>query len=153
MIATTAGARQFGIPSGVHCAHAVRTVLAALLLSLAPAQAQDKMFHGGFSGQDMLGHCKETGDSQARDFSMGICAGFIDGFAAGHHMGDTWHGFHHRDEKLDQVYGRLCVPAKTTLGQIARVFVDFMERHPEKLKLPAGLLLEDALREAYPCAK
>lgn len=128
-------------------------LLAALLLWHVPAQAQDGMFRGGFSGQDMLGHCKETGEGPVRDFSRGICAGYIDGFAAGHHMGDTWHAFHHRDEKLDQIYGRLCVPSKTTLGQMARAFVDFLERHPDKLKLPAGLLLEDALREAFPCPK
>jgi hypothetical protein len=31
--------------------------------------------------------------------------------------------------------------------------VQFLQQHPDKLKLPASLLLEDALREAYPCPK
>jgi hypothetical protein len=132
---------------------AAQALLGALLVTLTPAQAQTSSFHGGFTGQDLLGFCKETDNEQVRDFGRGICAGYIDGFAAGHHMAETWHAFHHRDEKLDQIYGRLCIPAKTTLGQISRMFVNYLERHPQKLALSAGLLLEDAMREAFPCPK
>lgn len=153
MIAMTTRARRAAGIRNAACRHLAATLLAALLLAQAAAQAQEGMFRGGFSGQDMLGHCKETGEGPVRDFSRGICAGYIDGFAAGHHMGDTWHAFHHRDEKLDQIYGRLCIPPKTTLGHLSRIFVEYLERHPDKLRLPAGLLLEDALREAFPCPK
>lgn len=153
MIAPLPGSGRPSGPQRAARGPVAAALLAALLLSQVPVQAQDSAFRGGFSGQDMLGHCKETGEGPVRDFSRGICAGYIDGFAAGHHMGDTWHAFHHRDEKLDQIYGRLCIPPKTTLGQMTRVFVDFLERHPDKLRLPAGLLLEDAFREAFPCPK
>jgi hypothetical protein len=30
--------------------------------------------------------------------------------------------------------------------------VQFLEKNRDKLKLPAGLVLDDALREAFPCA-
>lgn len=65
MIAANARTRQFDIRSGAQCGNAIRALLAALLLSLAPtqAQAQAGTFRGGFTAQDMLGHCKETGDS------------------------------------------------------------------------------------------
>jgi hypothetical protein len=54
---------------------------------------------------------------------------------------------------MDDIFGHLCVPDGTTRGHLARVFVQFLERNPEKLKLPAGLLLEDALRESFLCPK
>jgi hypothetical protein len=68
-------------------------------------------------------------------------------------MAETFHAFHHRDEKLEDIYGHLCVPDTTSRGQMARVFLQFLQSHPDKLKLPAALLIEDALREAYPCPK
>jgi hypothetical protein len=37
-------------------------------------------------------------------------------------------------------------------GQLAKSFVQFLTKNPEKLKLPAGLVLEDAMRDAFPCA-
>jgi hypothetical protein len=45
------------------------------------------------------------------------------------------------------------VPDGTSRGQMARSFVQYLQAHQDKLKLPAALLIEDALREAYPCPK
>ena len=122
------------------------------LLAAVPAGAAPWL-QGRFTGEEMLAHCKAADKDPIQDFGRGICAGFIDGFAAGHVVAETWHGFHHRDEKMPDIFGHLCVPESTTRGQLARVFVQFLEKNPEKLKLPAGLLLEDALRDAFPCPK
>ena len=113
--------------------------------------AVDEIMAG--SGDRVIVTLNDDGSVSIQDFGRGICTGFLDGFAAGHFVAETWHGFHHRDEKIDDIFGHLCVPDGTTRGQLARVFVQFLEKNPERLKLPAGLLLEDALREAFPCPK
>jgi hypothetical protein len=136
----------------VRCWLLVTVVIASALLAAAPAGAAP-WFQGKFTGEEMLAHCKAGDKDPIQDFARGICTGFLDGFAAGHFVAETWHGFHHRDEKMDDIFGHLCVPDSTTRGQLARVFVQFLEKNPEKLKLPAGLLLEDALRESFPCPK
>jgi hypothetical protein len=127
-------------------------LIAGALMAAAPAGALPWL-QGKFTGEEMLAHCKATDKDPMQDFGRGICTGFIDGFAAGHFVAETWHAFHHRDEKRDEIFGHLCAPESTTRGQLARVFVQFLEKNPEKIKLPAGLLLEDALRESFPCPK
>ncbi|MEQ1880193.1 MAG: Rap1a/Tai family immunity protein [Burkholderiales bacterium] len=104
-----------------------------------------------FTGQEMLGYCKNLEMEQKQDFDRGICVGFLDGFIAGHQVAEHYHAFHHRDEKIDTIFGRLCIPPKTTRGQMAKMFVNYLERLPDKLKSPAGNLLEEAVQEAYPC--
>ena len=136
----------------------MRTVVTAflgLLVLAAPAAGTAAgWYRGGFSGEEILEHCSQSLNTDpVKDFNRGICAGFIDGFTAGHFVAETYHAFHHRDEKLEDIYGHLCIPDTTSRGQMARVFVQFMQAHPDKLKLPAALLIEDALREAYPCPK
>jgi hypothetical protein len=109
-------------------------------------------FRGGFTGEEMRNHCRAEEKDPVKDFGRGICIGFIEGFAAGHFIAETYHAFHHRDEKIDDIYGHLCIPDTVNRGQLARTFVQFLEKNPDKLKMPAGLALEDALREAFPCA-
>jgi len=109
-------------------------------------------FRGGFTGEEMLQHCRAQEKDPVKDFDRGICIGFIDGFAAGHYIAETYHAFHHRDEKIDEIYGHLCIPDTVNRGQLAKAFVQFLTKNPEKLKLPAGLVLEDAMRDAFPCA-
>ncbi|HEX4984992.1 MAG TPA: Rap1a/Tai family immunity protein [Burkholderiales bacterium] len=135
----------------------MKTTAFALLAALVawvslPPEASAAWFHGGFTGEEMLLHCRAEEKDPVKDFGRGICIGFIDGFAAGHFAGETYHAFHHRDERIDDIYGHLCIPETMTRGQLAKAFVQFLEKNPEKLKLPAGLVLEDALRDAFPCA-
>jgi len=132
----------------------VPALVAVLMLAVPAADAAGAWYRGGFTGEEILEHCRQSLNTDAvKDFNRGICAGFIDGFTAGHYIAETYHAFHHRDEKLEDIYGHLCVPETTSRGQMARVFVQFLQAHPDKLKLPAALLIEDALRESYPCPK
>ena len=131
---------------------ATLALLGTLLWASQPSETPAAWFRGGFTGDEMLQHCKAEEKDPVKDFGRGVCIGFIDGYAAGHHTGENYHAFHHRDEKIDDIYGHLCIPDTVNRGQLARVFVQFLEKNPDKLKLPAGLVLEDALREAFPCA-
>jgi len=131
---------------------AALALVGSLLWASQPSEAPAAWFRGGFTGAEMLQHCRAEDKDPVKDFGRGVCIGFIDGFAAGHYAGETYHAFHHRDEKIDDIYGHLCIPDTVNRGQLARTFVQFLEKNPEKLKLPAGLALEDALRDAFPCA-
>ena len=131
---------------------AALALVGTLLWTFHPPETPAAGFRGGFTGEEMLHHCKAEEKDPVKDFGRGICIGFIDGFAAGHYVGETYHAFHHREEKIDDIFGRLCIPDTVNRGQLARTFVQFLEKNPEKLKLPAGLVLEDALRDAFPCA-
>jgi len=131
---------------------AALALLGTLMWIFPPSETPAAGFRGGFTGEEMLGHCRAEEKDPVKDFGRGICIGFIDGFAAGHYIGETYHAFHHRDEKIDDIYGHLCIPDSMNRGQLVRTFVQFLEKNPDKLKLPAGLVLEDALRDAFPCA-
>ncbi len=131
---------------------AALALIGTLLWTFQLSASSAAWFRGGFSGEEMLNHCRAEEKDPVKDFGRGICIGFIDGFVAGHFVAETYHAFHHREEKIDDIYGHLCVPDTVTRGQLAKVFVQFLEKTPGKLKLPAGLVLEDALRDAYPCA-
>ena len=131
---------------------AALALLGTLMWIFSSSETPAAGFRGGFTGEEMLGHCRAEEKDPVKDFGRGICIGFIDGFAAGHYIGETYHAFHHRDEKIDDIYGHLCIPDSMNRGQLVRTFVQFLEKNPDKLKLPAGLVLEDALRDAFPCA-
>ena len=131
---------------------AVLFLVGAWACVIEPSGAQAAWFRGGFTAEEMLHHCRAEEKDPVKDFGRGICIGFIDGFAAGHYIGETYHAFHHREEKLDDIFGHLCIPDSVNRGQLARTLVQYLEKNPEKLRLPAGLVLEDALREAYPSA-
>jgi hypothetical protein len=124
----------------------------ALLVPAAVLHAND-WFRGSFTGKEMLVACKAVGADSVNDFERGICRGFIEGFVAGRYVGDTSHALHHRDEKLDQIPGRLCIPRDINKVALAIVFVQYLEKNPDKQSWNAGLLLEAALQEAFACPK
>ena len=132
-------------------------VIIACLVQLSPVvgsfAADGVHLKGNFTGAEMLKYCKVTNDDSVRDFERGVCTGFIEGFAAGHHAAELWHAFHHRDETIDNIFGHLCVPKDANRTALVALFVRYLESHPENLSWNAGLLLETALREAYPCDK
>ena len=128
-------------------------LIAAVSISAGNVSADDIYLQGNFTGQEMLKYCKAASDNSTRDFERGVCTGFIDGFAAGHHAAELWHAFHHRDEEIDNIFGHLCVPKDTNRTALVAMFVRYLENHPDKLEWAAGLLLESALSETYPCEK
>lgn len=129
--------------------------LAMIVALLAPGatSAADELYRGSFTGKEMLTACKAPGADSVNDFERGICRGFIEGFVAGRYVGDTSHALHHRDEKLDQIPGRLCIPKDVNKVALMVVFVQYLEKHSDKHTWNAGLLLEAALQEGFPCPK
>lgn len=125
--------------------------LATILTAAVAVAADGAYLKGSFTGAEMLKYCKVANDDSVRDFERGVCTGFIDGFTAGHHAAELWHAFHHRDENIDNIFGHLCVPKDANRTALVTLFVRYLENHPDNIDWSAGLLLESALREAYPC--
>jgi hypothetical protein len=46
---------------------------------------------------------------------------------------------------------RFCVPDGVTQGQMVRVVVNYIDRHPETMHLRFSALAFHALKEAWPC--
>jgi hypothetical protein len=129
-------------------------VCLAMLVAMGNGVAANEVYlKGNFTGAEMLKYCKVASDDSVRDFERGVCTGFIDGFAAGHHAAELWHAFHHREETIDSIFGHLCVPKDANRTALVTLFVRYLENHPDHLDWNAGLLLETALREAYPCSE
>jgi len=44
-----------------------------------------------------------------------------------------------------------CLPDQVTNDQIIKIFVKYLDDHPEELHQPASLLLVTSMRKAFPC--
>lgn len=99
------------------------------------------------TGNEIQSKCKQLlNDNES--FSSGFCAGFVDGVVDSQ---DMW-------EASDKMQNRshvqsFCLPGKSTNGQLVRVFIKYLDDHPERLNEPAALLLVESLRKAFPCGK
>jgi len=77
------------------------------------------------------------------DYQEGTaCATYIDGFLAGHNLGTA---------AAADSSTRICVPNDATISQLARVFVKYVNDHPEQLHQPDWAVLYVALKNAFPC--
>src|SRR5262245_3291613 len=66
----------------------------------------------------------------------GMCGGYLRGFADSHSLlGDR----------------SFCVPTQATTEQLGKVFLKYMDQHPEDLHRDAGAMVAAALRNAFPC--
>lgn len=81
----------------------------------------------------------ETGDASKAQACISYIAGFFDGqsMAAG----------------MSGVRYPVCVDSETTQSQLAKVVVKYGDDHPAILHEVAGDLINEALKDAYPCAK
>jgi hypothetical protein len=96
-----------------------------LLSASAPAAA------GFESGEVLAGLCRQPAP---------ICLAYLEGVVDGAEAME-W----------EQVVSGLCIPEQVDSMQLRQIFLDYAERHDELLKLPAGLLVLDALKQAWPC--
>lgn len=98
------------------------------------------------TGDAFLGNCgkalKAADESATYDdaFDVGLCYGFIFGAR------DVISIWRESGSELNT-----CIPSKATNGQLIRVFVKFLEDHPERLHERATDLFVVAAEEAFPC--
>lgn len=88
---------------------------------------------------------------------MSACYAYIEGFMTGQAiaMGKVIAlGTEEKDLSYVEArrrYMKYCLPETVTHDQIVRVFVKYINDHPEKLHEQAGNMLHAALQEAFPC--
>ncbi|MGA7225461.1 MAG: Rap1a/Tai family immunity protein, partial [Candidatus Acidiferrales bacterium] len=83
-----------------------------------------------------------------KSFDVGFCFGFIDGANSAHQVWAASDKTNHRNHAMSY-----CFPDSVTNGQMLRVFVKYLDEHPQDLHEPAALLYIEAMRRAFPCGK
>jgi hypothetical protein len=75
--------------------------------------------------------------------SATACTNYIYGFVGGYAV----------TLELLGAKGQICFPNPTTPVQLATAYVDWADRNPEKMQLPARSTVLRAFQEAFPCKK
>ncbi len=110
------------------------------------------------AGADIISKCKLAvrdvdNDTSAdkpliKSFDVGFCFGFIDGANSAQQVWAASDKTNHRNHAMSY-----CFPDSVTNGQMLRVFVKYLDDHPQDLHEPAALLYIEAMRKAFPCGK
>ena len=69
------------------------------------------------------------------------CTGYVSGYGDGYFMGRL----------LSEKGMTICLPDGLIVAQRIRVFLKFLEEHPERLHEHIGVLYTKAMVEAFPC--
>ena len=117
-------------------------MLILAMLMASPARA--------FDGETLRGACNDVikyqqnkTDKSVSRLNVGICYGFISGVINNHKV-----MFQYR--KVQKLF---CTPENKSNAEIAKIYVKYLDAHPENLQMNGALLLDAALKEAYPCPK
>lgn len=91
-------------------------------------------FASAMDGNGLLSECSDDEGS----FSSGVCSGFVSGVA--HVIGsNSINGY------------TACFPENVSYGQLRRVAVNHLEKHPDLLHYSASSLVAEAFATAFPC--
>lgn len=75
-----------------------------------------------------------------------FCVGYISGI----HDTDYMVQMLEEHEKIS-LMKHACPPSNASTGQAVRVVVKYLRDNPERLNLPASVLVTDAIRSSFPC--
>jgi Rap1a immunity proteins len=111
--------------------------LALALTQVGPAEGKED----SSSANAIMPGCRafvkgELSSSYIEGYMQGECVGIIRGLV---------------DAAYLQPLSPFCVPDDATNGQMVRVVVSYIDRHPERMHLRFSALAFDALKEAWPC--
>jgi hypothetical protein len=96
-----------------------------------------------FDGHELLYNCQQAISKEASDFvRVGFCFGQIRGI---NDMNILFKEF------IPDTYTGYCVPNGVTLGQQARVVVEYLDKHQKDLDKESTVLVLAAQLEAFPC--
>lgn len=106
---------------------------AAMTLLGSGAHAQKDITSGNY----YLSACQAFATNNfSMAFESGQCAGFLQAVISGTKNG-----------------GIVCIPSKVTLGQVAKVVVQYLENHPQILEQDFILLASYAVGATWPCTR
>ena len=112
----------------------------------------------GYTAEDLRKDCETAvncieDEASCKDVSrLTGCLAFIDGFRNGHYVGmvDGTKENLGREE-LNRKYGRMCVPNAASHAQLARIYLKYINDHPEELHDLAWAQLYLSWAFAFPC--
>ncbi len=128
-------------------------LLLVCLLSIVPTVfAQSKTTDDRMvKTETLIDQCRDEMRADEKDSASAevmangiVCLGYIRGF---------WDAASPQLALAASDTQNLCVPAEISLGQLARIYVKYMDDHPEKMDLPAAGSLLQAIMTAFPCQK
>jgi hypothetical protein len=103
-----------------------------------------------FDGETLRGACNDVikyqqnkSDKSVSRLNVGICYGFISGVINNHKV-------MYKYRKVQKLF---CTPENQSNAEIAKIYVKYLDAHPENLQMNGALLLDAALKDAYPCPK
>jgi hypothetical protein len=144
-------------------------VTVALSVAFTAAYAQEAQFPKDGNGLlDYCNHVVNLLDAQATQktqddtMKIGWCLGYID---ASEERISNWRVGTAIETLVTQKAGKpapsrlwadedfagICLPDGVSLGQVARVLVQWLRQHPERLHEAKSLLVMAALKDAFPC--
>ena len=88
--------------------------------------------HANSEGKELNGN--ELKELCENPKERGLCVGYVNGVAD------------------SMIYENIfCVTSSSTHERFTRIVKDYLSEHPDKLHIHAGILVLDALKEAFPC--
>jgi hypothetical protein len=79
-----------------------------------------------------------------------VDGGFCLGYIMGSHDMDIAVQVMEEHEKTT-LMKHSCVPSNASTAQVVRVVVKYLRDNPERLNMPASVLITDAVRSSFPC--
>lgn len=113
--------------------------IALIALLMTPIECES-------NGNDFLSFCNqfirvmEDSLGEVDDMEVGMCIGFI---GTSQEFIQVW--------QYESGWPEICLPDGVEVDQLARVFVKYLEEHPERLHERQMRLLIDSFRIAFPC--
>ena len=120
----------------------MKFLIAALLPVLAVSAPQMTLAAGGVTGNEVLESCRKfatekTATSPKEAYFMGVCSGMMGALIE---VGLLLDGMR-----------RFCLPVGVTDRQSTKVFISFLDAHPQRLHEQATSLAVEAFHAAWPC--
>ena len=113
------------------------SLMLATLTWLVAGQVSPAWAAYWIKGNVLVDHCLSD-DSRAEAYCLAYVMGVAD------MVGSI-------SDRMVSGFDAVCFPNETTVGQLHRVVVKYLEAHPEETHQPAVILVTVALREAFPC--
>lgn len=116
----------------------------ALLLLATPAESFGEMYNGYMLLRDCREFQKYMDDNEDPSIvmsSIGHCLGYLQG-----HIDFQQHLKRNSPAEVNH-----CFPVYTTLSQLGKITVKYLENNPDKLNKPAMDIALAAFEESFPC--
>ena len=122
--------------------HMLLLITTGLLLGIPSVQAET---HAVTTAADLAAYCA-AGDRAFEQshidtwssYREGYCTGYLTGILGGYYA-------------FPPVKPRLCLPDGFTIGQMEKIFMKYINEHPEQLHLLARDVVIRSLISAFPC--